>query len=1296
MQAQQPVSPVTRTAVATRDRWQSPVAHPAAAAVGRQAAVWQAQKLLSPVAHAAHAARDKRPLPAANRAAAAVDMQAAVRQAEQLVKEAERTCQQGLQEVMTAYQQLHSSREQLAKAVQCCRDLEEWWFSIIYVGNPQTEGCHHNWQGPCRLEELEELFPTGVVDGQFVMVSHVELSNPPPTYEEERCFVQSSLAEALLWADEWAQHQQQEAADLVPAAEQAQQSLVEALGQLRQHAQQLALAKAFLQTADIKCSCWKWINGPRHISCTLLTWQQLQDQLAAGHITDPSAATVTQAGAFSNHTTLQSLLERLAAAQEVVACLQRFGLPDSATILSELPSFDDATDCWQFIGHSAGRLVSINQLRYWLECIDKLQLVRHFADSNRLVWLLDLVMLPAVDHEYADMRDPAAVASSQYKQQQVQGSYEQSQQQLWRQQQQQEEVQNKVQQQTAGQAPQQARAAQAYPQSQQQQHVPMSPVQQQQQYQDAGGHLDHPGLKQPGQLQSANVHAAAAKRGTTTVFVAATAHPVSAASILEQQQQLQQLVEAPPAPPTPPVGEPHGAAETAELTATTDESQPEQQATELAEPVPMLQGLNHAPCSIIASVFPAEATPFVWPSMDTRARKLLHRVFLTRKMKPAVLPQSDEQFSAARLEDVDYPQPEGYQQWLEQTAHQAAKLKAASVAQQQQQQLVVGNSSQAVFKPSEQQMGAQGADSDAATAARQMPESGDKANAAAAVDNDAETALVAAAAAAATAASSVQQQRHCRKRTRREHNALSKGKAQVAVTNSLQSEAVNDLYLATLDPETKAAIKEAMFGFRKSRRSGLLSAQAAPAAAPEQIVQLQQQQQQQDMSKPNKWRTSKQLSDVSADNTATAAAEATAEAATSSSRACSRSGTPGGPDIALKPEQAVAESGKDKSAVAAGSADAGYMEQQMAALADVEVDDEMRAAVQAAMFGLHSNKRQQRQEQQQQSAPWADAQLAAERPAPQHKSSTPSVAGTAATASPAAVGPSSKQNSMPRAVQQPQRQQRKGKQDARRAQPAVAPAAGGCARALDVVAMRQAAASKKLAGFCRGLHQALLNGQRNKDAAHVLSQLPMHSRSYMLQVPYSLPACLLNMDWVAASGALGRAGSSNSSKAPSHEVIRTSTGRCQRSHMRALARDELAQSEAAKWKALVSRSKKVVFQRSGVHGWGLFAAEHIAADEFVIEYIGELIRPVLSDVREKMYESQGNFSSYLFRIDKDWVADATMIGGLARFINHSCDPNCHTKIFTVDGVSRIGIYALKNVTAGEELAYDYKVSPAAR
>ena len=57
----------------------------------------------------------------------------------------------------------------------------------------------------------------------------------------------------------------------------------------------------------------------------------------------------------------------------------------------------------------------------------------------------------------------------------------------------------------------------------------------------------------------------------------------------------------------------------------------------------------------------------------------------------------------------------------------------------------------------------------------------------------------------------------------------------------------------------------------------------------------------------------------------------------------------------------------------------------------------------------------------------------------------------------------------------------------------------------------------------------------------------------------------------------------------------------------------------------------------------------------VIEYVGEVVRQTIADEREKRYEAAGIGSSYLFRVDHDYIIDATHRGGLARFINHCCD-----------------------------------------
>eukprot|EP00250_Pteridium_aquilinum_P011073 c19823_g1_i2 orf=371-4102(+) len=121
-----------------------------------------------------------------------------------------------------------------------------------------------------------------------------------------------------------------------------------------------------------------------------------------------------------------------------------------------------------------------------------------------------------------------------------------------------------------------------------------------------------------------------------------------------------------------------------------------------------------------------------------------------------------------------------------------------------------------------------------------------------------------------------------------------------------------------------------------------------------------------------------------------------------------------------------------------------------------------------------------------------------------------------------------------------------------------------------------------------------------------------------------------------------------------------------------------------------ARKKKLKFARSKIHDWGVFALESIEAGDFVVEYVGELVRPRIADLRERQYEKMGIGSSYLFRIDSETVVDATKRGGLARFINHSCDPNCFTRIITVEGLKKICIYSKRHVRAGEELTYDYK------
>lgn len=132
------------------------------------------------------------------------------------------------------------------------------------------------------------------------------------------------------------------------------------------------------------------------------------------------------------------------------------------------------------------------------------------------------------------------------------------------------------------------------------------------------------------------------------------------------------------------------------------------------------------------------------------------------------------------------------------------------------------------------------------------------------------------------------------------------------------------------------------------------------------------------------------------------------------------------------------------------------------------------------------------------------------------------------------------------------------------------------------------------------------------------------------------------------------------------------------------------ESELLTLNQLTKRKKPVTFARSAIHNWGLYALEPITAKEMIIEYVGESIRQQVAEMREQRYLKSGIGSSYLFRIDENTVIDATKKGGIARFINHCCDPSCTAKIIKVDGRKRIVIYALRDIGANEELTYDYK------
>ncbi len=144
-----------------------------------------------------------------------------------------------------------------------------------------------------------------------------------------------------------------------------------------------------------------------------------------------------------------------------------------------------------------------------------------------------------------------------------------------------------------------------------------------------------------------------------------------------------------------------------------------------------------------------------------------------------------------------------------------------------------------------------------------------------------------------------------------------------------------------------------------------------------------------------------------------------------------------------------------------------------------------------------------------------------------------------------------------------------------------------------------------------------------------------------------------------------------------------------------------------------SKERKYQVLRSSVAGYGVFAKTDFQKGEYIIEYSGDEVRPIISDLREEKYISNRE-QLYFFSFNgeawelENWgkgkgrkcrelrellVVDATKSGNAARFINHSCNPNCLSKeIINDEGREAIVILAKKDILRGEELGYDYMLS----
>ena len=128
-------------------------------------------------------------------------------------------------------------------------------------------------------------------------------------------------------------------------------------------------------------------------------------------------------------------------------------------------------------------------------------------------------------------------------------------------------------------------------------------------------------------------------------------------------------------------------------------------------------------------------------------------------------------------------------------------------------------------------------------------------------------------------------------------------------------------------------------------------------------------------------------------------------------------------------------------------------------------------------------------------------------------------------------------------------------------------------------------------------------------------------------------------------------------------------------------------SKSTQYKKLKAEWRSNVYlAKSQIQGLGLYAARDLEKNTMIIEYIGDMIRNEVANTREKLYQLQ-NRGVYMFRLNDDFVIDATITGGLARYVNHCCDPNCVAETVSLEKEQqKIIIIANKRILKGEEVS----------
>jgi hypothetical protein len=115
---------------------------------------------------------------------------------------------------------------------------------------------------------------------------------------------------------------------------------------------------------------------------------------------------------------------------------------------------------------------------------------------------------------------------------------------------------------------------------------------------------------------------------------------------------------------------------------------------------------------------------------------------------------------------------------------------------------------------------------------------------------------------------------------------------------------------------------------------------------------------------------------------------------------------------------------------------------------------------------------------------------------------------------------------------------------------------------------------------------------------------------------------------------------------------------------------------------------------AGTKGWGCFATAKIKRGTLVKELVGEILSE--KEYVRRLSEETNKGHAYIVEIKSKTFLDCTYKGSIARFINHSCEPNCETAIWCVNGRLRVGIFARKEIDINVELSFDYRWEASAK